>query len=135
MELIRHSFSVILVALIVVINVIQFHHHDCSGSIRFLAKSEIVEHCQTHHSHNHTHGHDCDDKCPIISYEAIHFTDIISKIECEACVDLLMPNLTDRIQIAASAVSKTITFLDYLIPLKTTILPTLNRYRGSPIFA
>lgn len=66
-----HHISVLLIAIIALTSVIQFHHHDCDGNIYIhlttfddLSLGQFgngIEKCN-HHNHNNVEHNDCDEE-------------------------------------------------------------------------
>lgn len=123
-----------MLTLIAIVNVVQFHHHDCFGNVCYPNISDKFVHS---HEHNHedSHTHDCDEECPIIIFEAIQSFKVLSSIDADYYVLTYDICLWDSILLEKVVLSVfNITLADYIIPIDS-IIGSINRYRGSPLFA
>lgn len=142
MKPIKKYMAIILLALIAILNVIQFHHHDCNGSahINFMLDdaSAFVDDTSDGHNHNccHCHSHQCDDSsCSLRIYLS---TDLINgsptpRIVClnyDAFFSGFGYLFTERYLFQSHKTGS-----NYEIPSGQLYSGCPNRYRGSPFFA
>lgn len=133
MKLFIKKIALFVVTLIAIVNVVQFHHHDCLGNIHFLNFSEVSHH---NHAPTHSHSHDCGETCPIIVGEAVNISNQSASVSIDYS-DIswtICLWMSVSIEEVAQSVSKA-TWAVHVVPIKIPLLGEVNRYRGSPFLA
>ena len=132
MKLITNKLSIFVIALIALINVGQFHYHDCIGAIKFFNFSEQLHHHHVHEN-NHNHEHKCNDDCPVEVIEGIRFnyTSLMDFFIHQYVFDVFIQGDINAVEAPLYA-KLTLLCADTVIPINIWFSCSYNRYRGSP---